>query len=80
MISNSSYPNPTNKLEERPYYGLNSIEFKLMMTELFNELNIDTKQKQYCLDCHWIYARAGHKMHRTHSTINGIDILSKKIR
>jgi len=77
-MSNTPYPNPTSALEERPFYGLNSAEFKSMIAELFKELSIDTKQKQYCLDCHWIYARAGHKMHRGHSTINGTEILSNR--
>lgn len=74
----NTYPNPIGNVEDRPFYGLTSTEFKLMISELFNELSVDTKQKHYCLDCHWIYARAGHKIHRPHETINGADILSNK--
>ena len=70
-----SYSNPPENLEKRPFYGINSQDFKLMMTELHNEMAIDTQKKQYCLDCHWVFARAGVKLHKKHHRISATSII-----
>jgi len=72
---NISYINPHDELERRPFFGINSQDFKKMMNELHKEVAVDTKKKQYCLDCHWVFARAGMKLHKTHYRITATNFL-----
>jgi len=71
----NSYKNPSLDLEKRSFYSINSQEFKLVMKELHEEFSVDTNQKRYCKECHWTFARAGNKFHKSCTKVSAFTIL-----
>jgi len=78
MAQVSTYTNPSEKKEERPFLAKSNPQYKEMMKELYHWFRT-SEMINYCSSCHSILSRSAISMHKNCVKYSKMKILGKEI-